>query len=187
MEVKTADIEINKFLALIPKASLILDAGCGSCRDSAQMIARGYRAQGVDASVELLKEAAKIHPEVPTQPMSLTELNFAAETFDAIWCRATLLHFNRTEVPEVLESFYTILKPRGILFCVTKEGTGERAEPVDFDPTQTRLFTFFQETELVTMVKTAGFSIIESYTYDQKDRGDKPASKKWVVVLARKN
>lgn len=187
LEAKTSSKEVDSFLELVPKGGLILDAGCGTCRDSAQMVARGYQAQGVDASSELLKAAAKIHPEVPTQLMNLTEINFAKETFDGIWCRATLLHFDRTEIPQILNDFFHILKPKGALFIQTKEGEGEGPEPIPFNPIDTRFFTFFQETELVELIQAAGFQTIRNYTYDEKDRGDKPTSKKWVVVLARKN
>jgi SAM-dependent methyltransferase len=186
LEIKVLTLEVETFLELIPKNGLILDAGCGSCRDSAQMIAQGYQAQGIDASTELLKAAAKIHPEVPTQVMNLTEMTFAKETFDGIWCRATLLHIDRTEVPKVLRDFYTILKPGGILFIQTKEGVGEGTEPVPFDPTQTRFFTFFQETELVNLIQAAGFTILQNSTRDKSNRGNGAISKKWVVVLAKK-
>ena|SRR5205807_552927 len=41
------------FLALVPEGGLILDAGCGSGRDSRAFLERGYRVRAFDASPEL--------------------------------------------------------------------------------------------------------------------------------------
>ncbi|HYD35148.1 MAG TPA: class I SAM-dependent methyltransferase [Vitreimonas sp.] len=185
LEAKVSNIEMDKFDSHV-QGGYILDAGCGSCRDAAQLIKRGYKVLGIDASEGLLNEAKKIHPEVPTQLMSLTELEFETVTFNGVWCRATLLHIDRDEVPKVLSNFHKILKSQGILYIQTKKGEGEGTQPVPFDPSMTRFFTFFEEKELCQLVTNAGFEIVESYTYDTKDREKSAKGQEWVVIFARK-
>src|SRR5690606_2122640 len=120
---------MDTFVQLLPKGGLILDAGCGSCRDAALLVKRGYEVLGIDASEGLLREAKKIHPEVETRVMSLTDLdNLEDRSFDGIWCRATLLHIDRDEVPKVLSNFYNKLKVGGVLYIHTKKGKGEGAQ-----------------------------------------------------------
>src|SRR5579859_6691610 len=148
--------ELDKFLAMLPKNGKILDAGCGSARDTAYMIQKGYKAWGTDLSENLLVEAKKIHPEVPTQLMDLTQITFPENTFDGIWCKAALLHIERENIPKVLKDFYKILKPNGILIIQTKEGVGEGTQPVPFDKT------------------------LKSYGFNGKKRNIKAIDQSWV-------
>jgi len=179
--------ELDEFIALLPKNGKVLDAGCGSARDSAYMISKGYSAQGIDLSEGLLAEAKKIHPEVPTQLMSLTEISFPATYFDGIWCKAALLHLDRKEIPRVLKDFRKILKPNGILFIQTKLGQGEGTQAVPFNHKLTRMFTFFTIDELSDLVTSAGFELTKSYAFNGRSRSAQMQDQDWVVVFARKN
>lgn len=123
-EKRLETLELDRFLGSIPKGGSILDAGCGSARDSAYIIGKGYKALGIDVAEGLLAEAHKLHPEVPTQHMSFAELAFPDDTFDGIWCKAAILHVEKDEVQKVLEGFKRVLKPGGVLFIQTKEGMG---------------------------------------------------------------
>jgi SAM-dependent methyltransferase len=185
-ENKFDPIELDKFLQGVPERGYILDAGCGSARDAAYFISQGYRAMGIDLSDGLLAEAYKLHPEVPTQQMSLTEINIDDETFDGVWCKAALLHLERSDVPKVLQDFYRILKPKGMLFIQTKSGEGEGTQPVPFDESMTRLFTFFTLSEMEKLVKAAGFNILDSYGFNGKKREEYRRDQDWVVVFAKK-
>ena len=48
----------NKFLPFLPKGGRILDAGCGSGRDSKIFIDNGYKVLAFDASQELADRAS---------------------------------------------------------------------------------------------------------------------------------
>lgn len=178
--------ELDEFLKGIPPGGYILDAGCGSARDSAYFISKGYKALGIDLSEGLLAEAKKIHPEVPTQQMSLTEISSPDTEFDGVWCKAALLHIDRSEIPKVLKDFYRILKPGGALFIQTKEGEGEGTQAVPFDETMTRMFTFFTADEMEKLVKEAGFELLNSYDFNGKSRGMNSRDQEWVVIFAKK-
>ena len=185
-ERKLDTTELDKFLKLLSEGSRIVDAGCGSARDAAYMISRGYEAIGIDLSEGLLAEAHKLHPEVPTQLMSLTEISFGDELFAGVWCKAVLLHIDRAEAPRVLEQFHRILKPNGILFIQTKAGDGEGTQPVPFDPKLKRYFTFFTHNQLRILFEAAGFSVIESYYFNGKSRAMGSRDQEWVVAFGRK-
>lgn len=185
-EKKLDTTELDKFLAMIPAGGKLLDAGCGSARDAAYFVSKGFDALGIDLSEGLLTEAAKLHPEVKTMQMSLTEITLADESFDGVWSKAALLHIDRIDVPKVLGDFYRILKPGGALFIQTKAGDGEGAQPVPFDNSLERYFTFFNEKEIQQMVQNAGFTVLDSYDFNGQTR-NMGRDQEWVVLFAKKD
>jgi SAM-dependent methyltransferase len=178
--------QLEAFLKLVPAGGYFLDAGCGSARDAAYALAHGYKVLGIDLSTGLLEEASKLHPEVPTQVMSLTDITLRDEEFDAVWCMAALLHLDRQDVPAVLQSFNRILRPGGHLFVKVKAGMGEGSEKVSFDETLTRDFTYFTLLEMTELIKQVGFTILENYQYNGKGRYDRSRNIDWIVVVGRK-
>jgi ubiquinone/menaquinone biosynthesis C-methylase UbiE len=183
-EKRLETLELDRFLGETPNGGYILDAGCGSARDAAYMMSKGYKVLGIDVAEGLLAEAKKLHPEVLTQNMNFAALTFPNNTFDGIWCKAALLHVERSVVPEVLEGFKRVLKPGGVLCIQTKEGIGEGTESAPFDPNVTRLFTYFTMEELGEMVKKVGFAITGIYSFNGAARGSREID--WVVVFAKK-
>lgn len=180
--------ELDEFLATVPAGGKILDAGCGSARDAAYFISKGYQAEGIDLSVGLLNEAKKLHPEVPTQVMSLTDLSsFRDNSFDGVWCKAALLHIQRKQAHRVLEGFHRILDKGGSLFLQTKAGEGQGTQPVPFDSKLERFFTFYTESELTNMLQVAGFKMIEAYGFNGKDRSMGSSAQDWVVLFAERS
>lgn len=177
--------QLNKFLHLIPPHSRILDAACGAGRDSAFFLRHGHKPIGIDLSAELLKQAALLHPEIETKLMDLTNLQFTPNYFDAIWSAATLLHLERIEVQNVLNKYYQILKPGGICFVSVKEGSGEKDVIEERSNFQPRKFVYYSRQEMEEYFRKAGFTIIESFTADNKTHGSK-RDVVWVNIYARK-
>jgi 2-polyprenyl-3-methyl-5-hydroxy-6-metoxy-1,4-benzoquinol methylase len=112
------------FLNHVPVHGRILDAGCGSGRDTKAFSAKGYHVRAIDASEELVRLAAAFtsqHCELGT----LQEIDYCEE-FDGIWACASLLHIPKSQVCDVIARLIKGLKPRGVLYCSLKEGVGER-------------------------------------------------------------
>jgi trans-aconitate methyltransferase len=68
----------------------ILDAGCGSGRDSSYFLDKGFDVSAFDASAELAKLASQlIH-----RPVTVCQFNEyeSDKPFDGIWACASLLH-----------------------------------------------------------------------------------------------
>jgi len=185
-ERKLDPAELDEFLKLVKKGGYLLDAGCGSARDSAYMLTQGFSVLGIDFSAGLLVEAKKLHPQVSTQQMSLLDLELSDAEFDGIWCKATLLHIDRLDIPKVLSEFYRVLKPGGQLFIQTKSGTGEGYQPSPFDATVTRYFSFFSLVEMTEMLRIAGFRINKSYEFNGLKRNAKSRDQDWLVFFAQK-
>jgi superfamily II DNA or RNA helicase/SAM-dependent methyltransferase/SOS-response transcriptional repressor LexA len=124
----TAGVDLSalhdRFLAHIADGGLILDAGCGSGRDSKAFVDRGYRVRAFDASAEL----ARLATALIGQPVDV--LTFDALTdlacYDGIWACASLLHVREHALPAALARLWAALKPQGVLYLSFKLGEGER-------------------------------------------------------------
>ena len=114
------------FLARLPAGGLILDAGCGSGRDSKAFLDAGFRVRAFDASAELAR-LAQTHLG---QPVEVRRFEDVAEhgRYDGIWSCASLLHVAETELPATLARLWASLKPGGVFYLSFKHGDGERTD-----------------------------------------------------------
>ena len=114
------------FLQSIPQGGHILDAGCGSGRDSLAFINKGYTVTSMDASLEMCKLAsAHTGQEVILKEFQQIEWK---NKFDGIWAFASLLHVSRDEIQGTLGILKNALKPGGLMLISFKQGTGERVD-----------------------------------------------------------
>jgi len=74
----------------------ILDAGCGSGRDSLAFMRKGYQVVSIDASGEMVAAASRLTGQSAVL-MRFDEVAFDGE-FDADWACASLLHVARRDL-----------------------------------------------------------------------------------------
>ena len=113
----------SEFLRFIPQGGKILDAGCGSGRDSLYFINLGFKVTAIDASPVLAELSSKLIGQ-PVAVLRFQDLDFAGE-FDGIWACASLLHVPRSEMHDVLSRLTKALKPNGVLYASFKYGDDE--------------------------------------------------------------
>lgn len=111
------------FLSRIPEGGAILDAGCGTGRDSKAFSVRGYRVTAFDASVAMVN-VAKEYTGLPIHLMRFNEMEYIEE-FDGIWACASLVHVPPSEMQSVMLRFIAALKHGGTWFVSFKFGSGE--------------------------------------------------------------
>lgn len=114
----------ESFLKELRPGAHILDAGCGSGRDTKAFLDRGYRVTAIDASPQLVRLATSFTGH-PCEVLSFQDIEFRQE-FDAIWACASLLHIAKHEINDVMARFIRALKPGGTFYISLKEGEGER-------------------------------------------------------------
>ncbi len=113
------------FTTLLRPGCKILDAGCGSGRDSLYFQRMGFDVLAIDAADEFVKYVEKLG--VRAQTMRMEQFAFEEE-FDAVWCCASLLHVQKTDLPDVLDRIHRGLKRDGIAYFSFKAGEGEGFE-----------------------------------------------------------
>ena len=114
------------FLERIPAGGRILDAGCGSGRDSKAFLQRGYAVEAFDATAEMVALATQ-HTGLPVRQMTFSDVD-TTERYDGVWCCASLLHVRMQALPEAMEKLAQALKPGGVWYMSFKYGDGERVK-----------------------------------------------------------
>lgn len=118
----TKDIDMEKqyrmFLPHLKAGAHILDAGCGSGRDSLAFLSLGFHVDAFDLSPAMV-DAAKALTGLPVRCLSFQQMDYERE-FDGIWACASLLHVPRAELLAVFDLLNRALKESGILYCSFK-------------------------------------------------------------------
>lgn len=123
------------FIVYMPPYASILDAGCGSGRDTLYFIKRGYQVTAFDFSPSLARLASKLTGQ---QVLNLSFRDLAFENqFDGVWACSSLLHVPLNEMHDVLFKLSRSMKVNGVMYISFKYGTGEQCRDgrrcVDFD------------------------------------------------------
>ena len=116
----------DTFLSHLPAHASILDFGCGSGRDTAYFLKKGYQVEAVDGSIEMCK-AASLYTGIEVKHMLFSELD-AENKYDGIWACSSILHLPKQELADVLKCMARALKVNGVIYTSFKYGTfeGER-------------------------------------------------------------
>ena len=138
---RTHDVDMRNiyrtFLRYIPEGGKILDAGCGSGRDTKAFHELGFDVTAMDGAKAVV-ELAKDFTGLEVLQMRFSDLKWDSE-FDGVWTCASLLHVPSAEIDNVFSLFARALKPGGVWYLSFVRGTGERVSEsgrryVDFEP-----------------------------------------------------
>src|SRR5262249_6605564 len=133
----------REFLPLVNTGGKILDAGCGTGRDSVYFKQHGFSVTAFDAC----SEAAQIASHAIGQRVNvMTFLDVKSiEEFDGIWACASLLHVAQTQMDEVLFCLSRSLKVGGVIYVSFKHGQCESER-------SGRFFNDYDEAKLTTLL-----------------------------------
>lgn len=167
----------DDYLPLLPIGSCILDAGCGSGRDSKFFISKGFKVLAFDASTEMVKLATnEIGQNV--YKMRFQEMAFC-NLFDGVWANASLLHIPFEETRSVFKLIHRSLKSGGIFYGSYKYGQ-------DRMPTEEREFYNMNELTILPHLEDL-FEIIKIWrTEDTRSQVSPSPNKGWLNFLAKK-
>ena len=111
------------FLKHLRPGSKVLDAGCGSGRDSLFFKNQGFQVTAFDASKEMVKLASELLDQ-KVLLMSFEDLSLT-EQYDGIWACASLLHVKKTKLSRVIAELSKHLKDGGVFYISFKYGREE--------------------------------------------------------------
>ncbi len=106
------------YLKHLSPGSKILDAGCGSGRDSHYFLNKGYQVVSFDASAEMVKRSSQL---IGQAVMLATFEDFQSDdVFDGIWSCAALLHVKKDRIAVAIQNLAKHLKPQGLFYMSFK-------------------------------------------------------------------
>ena len=155
----------SRFVSAFAAGGSILDIGCGSGRDLAELRRQGFQPYGVDGTVELVHAAQVLHPElhglITHGLLPNLSVPFGGE-FDGVLCSAVLMHIDATEIFNSALSIKQCLKINGrLLISIPSQraDTGENERDVNG-----RLFKSYKPGYLQLIFERLGFSIIDQWS-----------------------
>ncbi|EJB8442493.1 class I SAM-dependent methyltransferase [Vibrio parahaemolyticus] len=163
------------FVELLPKQALILDAGCGSGRDTKAFLDMGYSVEAIDASLAMVNHATS-YTGINIEKKTFQQVE-AKEKYDGIWACASLLHVPRNELLDVFTKLSVALKAGGIWYFSFKYGSEDRHK-------DGRSFTDMDEPSIQLLInKLVNLVILNTWlTVDARpDREEK-----WLNVIVQK-
>ena len=113
----------DRFLPLLPAACNILDAGCGTGRDTKAFLERGYKVTAFDQSQAMVEAAQKLTNQ-NVSCLAFQDIDYV-DTFDGIWACASLLHIPRHTLPAVFRKLRKALRDHGVIYASFKYGDFE--------------------------------------------------------------
>lgn len=153
----------------------ILDAGCGSGRDSKAFKESGFDVYAIDASESMVEHCRTI---IGDRCRLATFQDYNTDIkFDGIWACASLLHLKPEELDPVLKKFTGFLKPGGVFFMSFKYGEKDYIK----DGRYFNCHTSETITELLNTLE--GVEIIENFITSDVREGR--SGEKWVNVIVK--
>ncbi|HST49768.1 class I SAM-dependent DNA methyltransferase [Jatrophihabitans sp.] len=127
-EAYTADVGTELIEAVAARlarrgAGSVLDVGCGPGAEMAFLRARGFHADGVDASGRMVARARERCPDARVEQRLMTDLDLP-DRYDCILCLGSTFLYNYTpaEVDRALTEFRRHLQPSGLLVLEMRNG-----------------------------------------------------------------
>jgi SAM-dependent methyltransferase len=156
----------------------ILDAACGSGRDTRYFLSKGYKVTAFDSSAALVR-LGSVYSGQPVLHMAFEDMTWVEE-FDGIWSAACLLHCSRAEIELVMARFIKALKQNGVWYMSFKDGDGE-----SYDVETDRVFNSYTVQSLNELF-TRFPSIIPIKVWSNPSLSSDTKPTVWVNALVRK-
>ena len=167
----------ERFLNELAPGAHILDAGCGSGRDTNAFLERGYFVTAFNGSPQMA-QFASLHTGQKCRVLRFQEMEFRQE-FEGVWACASLLHVPKSEMEDVLRRLVRALKPDGIVYFSFIEGEGERVS------SDGRLYNSYTAESLRGLL--GGISAVQELACWKSDEIRSPAQRApWLNFLFKK-
>lgn len=171
---------LGELAAQLPKGGRVLDLGCGNGAKIARLAGR-FELVAVDLSEEQLRLARAEVPGATLVQGDFGEIDFAAQSFDAVTAFYSIMHVPREEQPGLFGRIARWLKPDGLfLASLSHVGGPDRTyEWLGVD----MFFSAFDAKTNRRLVREAGFELVRDELVWMREPEGEVA---FLWVLARK-
>lgn len=174
--------DLEEFISKLPPGCKVLDAGCGSGRDTLALIKAGFKVEAFDASPELAELATR-YTGIPVKVLRFQEFHsgfYSGPKYDGILASASLLHVPQNEIEDCVKRLFQALNPGGIFLATFKEGNGTATD------SRGRFFNYFSKEGLHTLF--GGIKHLDNLVIKEVSGGSSGGEKTtWLYVYATKH
>lgn len=154
--------ERSVFLRRLQQANCtrMLEIGAGTGQDSVFFASHGLDVVATDMSAAMVARCRD--KGLDARVMDLSQLDFPAESFDAVHAMNCLLHVPNAELPAVLASVAQVLRPGGLFFlgvCGGSEGPEEGSAEWDHH-VPARFFSWRTDDQIVQFASQS-FEVVD--------------------------
>lgn len=168
----------RKDFASLLKGKRILDAGCGPGIEAGRFADAGFTVTGIDKSAAMLELARKRAPKCEFLQMDMLNLDFPPNSFDGVWCCASLIHLKKKVAGRAIVEFRKAIRKGGAIFISAKEGRGEEVR--EYPDGTKRFFASYTMGELEALCSANGLRVVKSY----RNASD-PDREVWLSIFAK--
>lgn len=152
---------LARFAELIPQAGQICDMGCGPGHVARFLFERGVDVIGIDISPAMVEVARRLNPGLTFERGDMLHLQFPEDRFAGIAAFYSLIHIDRSRIPQALGELLRVLTPGGRLLAAFHVGEGEVHRQEFLGRSVSFHASFFGIEEMKASAEEAGFRIEE--------------------------
>lgn len=160
---------LDNFAEDVRSSGVVCELGCGPGQVARYLKDRGVDMRGVDLSLEMVRVAGDLNPDIPFAPGDMLALQLPDNSLAAFVLFYSIIHIQREQVTSAFKEMSRVLTPGGKVFLAFHGGDDELhrdewyGQPVSID------FRLFQPEEMSGYLEAAGFreiKIIERDPYE---------------------
>lgn len=168
------------------ESRIALDVGCGPGQYAELLVKMGFEVKLLDASKRML-ELACARLGIPKDSFSATNIldtfwGYPDSYFDLVFACAIMIHVPKEQAKKIYQTFYRLLKPRGVLFVSFKIGDHTLISE------DGRFFEYYRHESLLWKeLESVGFrveGVIKTTNY--RDMYDSPRQITWANFYCKK-
>lgn len=169
-----------EFAGDLPAGSRVLSAGVGAGGPATEALVDRHEVVGLDLSRGQLDLLGERLPDVAPVQGDLTDLPFAADSFDALASSHAVIHVPRERHAEVFAEFHRVLRAGGEAFLVVGNGAWEGRNPDWLDAGAEMVWSFWGRETNLELLRETGFTVDDWWVVGEDIDGDG----EWCVVRA---
>ena len=165
---KYEQADMSEVHAILCKAFIsgarLLELGCGSGRDAAFLLSKGFDVLITDGSSNILDYALQIHPELEPRHRLLRlpePFPFGGEEFDGVYAIGVFMHLDLSGYASSLKEIWRVLKKGGRFFFSVPHYRDDLIEQERDD--RGRLYTALSEQDWIKECESVGFVMLSTY------------------------
>lgn len=171
---------VDMFLNQFNSNAKILDIACGTGELLKYYTDKGFVANGIDISKEMVNISKRKAPDANAIEKSLYDIDKLEERFDGISATFIFVHIPKEKINDVIKKIKGRLNQNGIFFMLFTTSLQEGMQEEPLDNRYKYYVVNYSKEEIENVLTDNGFEILESVEETRIDKSD------IAIILAKK-